>query len=770
MTPAALKRLSGPACGQPTRWSRPTWQHGHVTAATPSPLFPRTPDSADAVLEGLDPEQREVATALHGPVCVLAGAGTGKTRAITHRIAYGVRSGLLAPSSVLAVTFTNRAAGEMRGRLRQLGAQGVQARTFHSAALRQLQYFWPKAIGGGLPRLVDRKIQLVADAAAACGLRLDRGELRDATAEIEWCKVTQTVPADYPYAAVKAGRETPRDPAEISHLYAAYENLKRDRAVIDFEDVLLLTVAVLQDRHDIADQVRAQYQHFVVDEYQDVSPLQQRLLELWLGDRDSLCVVGDASQTIYSFTGATPDHLLDFRLRHPGATVVKLVRDYRSTPQVVRLANGLLAQAHGRAADHRLELVSQRAQGPEPVYTEYTDEPAEAEGAARRIRELIATGTPAAEIAVLFRTNSQSETYEQALADAGVPYQLRGAERFFDRPEVRKAGVALRAAARFGGNDSLLDEAVDLPSQVRAVLSGEGWSSEPPAGSGAVRERWESLAALVALAHDFAAAHPKATLSDLVAELDERASAQHAPTVQGVTLASLHAAKGLEWDAVFLVGVAEGMLPISYAKTDEQIEEERRLLYVGVTRARERLHLSWSLARSPGGRAGRRPSRFLDGLRPGSTATVGRAATGTGGVERGTLGGLPAAPRRAQRSPARCRVCGRTLTDAGEMKLMRCEDCPSDMDEGLYERLREWRAVEAGLSGQPDFCVFTDRTLMAIAETRPDCAAELSRIPGVLDRKLRRYGTDVLAICAGHEVGTAPENAAEKTDRNSSQK
>ncbi|WP_257585473.1 MULTISPECIES: ATP-dependent DNA helicase UvrD2 [unclassified Streptomyces] len=730
-----------------------------MTAATHSPLFPQVPDlpdSADAVLEGLDPEQREVATALRGPVCVLAGAGTGKTRAITHRIAYGVRAGILQPASVLAVTFTNRAAGEMRGRLRQLGAQGVQARTFHSAALRQLQYFWPKAIGGGMPRLIDRKIQLVADAAAALGTRLDRGELRDVTSEIEWCKVTQTIPADYPYAAAKAGRESPRDPTEIAHLYAAYEDLKRDRAVIDFEDVLLLTVAILQDRHDIAEQIRAQYQHFVVDEYQDVSPLQQRLLELWLGERDDLCVVGDASQTIYSFTGATPDHLLDFRVRYPGATVVKLVRDYRSTPQVVRLANGLLAQAHGRAADHRLELVSQRPSGPEPVYAEYTDEPAEAEGAARRIRELIDAGVPAAEIAVLFRTNSQSETYEQALADAGVPYQLRGAERFFDRPEVRKAGIALRGAARFGGNDALLDGAVDLPSQVRAVLSGEGgWTPVPPAGSGAVRERWESLAALVNLAQDLAAARPGATLGDFVAELDERANAQHAPTVQGVTLASLHAAKGLEWDAVFLVGVAEGMLPITYAKTDEQVEEERRLLYVGVTRARERLHVSWALSRSPGGRPNRRPSRFLDGLRPGTTPTVGRgAAAAVGGVERGVLAAAAAAaPRRAQRTPARCRVCGRTLTDAGEMKLMRCEDCPSDMDEGLYERLREWRAAQAARSGQPDFCVFTDRTLMAIAEARPDSAAELSRIPGVLSRKLRSYGADVLAICAGQEVG-----------------
>ncbi|MFF3614525.1 ATP-dependent DNA helicase UvrD2 [Streptomyces sp. NPDC002580] len=725
-----------------------------MTAATHSTLFPQVPDTADAVLDGLDPEQREVATALHGPVCVLAGAGTGKTRAITHRIAYGVRAGILQPSSVLAVTFTNRAAGEMRGRLRQLGAGGVQARTFHSAALRQLQYFWPKAVGGNLPRLVDRKVQIVADAAAACRIRLDRGELRDVTGEIEWSKVTQTVPADYPAAAARAGREAPRDPAEIAKIYSAYEDLKRDRAVIDFEDVLLLTVAVLQDRRDIAEQVRSQYQHFVVDEYQDVSPLQQRLLELWLGERDSLCVVGDASQTIYSFTGATPDHLLDFRTRHPGATVVKLVRDYRSSPQVVHLANGLLSQARGRAADHRLELISQRPPGADPVYAEYTDEPAEAEGAARRIRDLVASGVPAGEIAILFRTNSQSEIYEQALADAGVPYQLRGAERFFDRPEVRKAGSALRAAARFGGNDSLLDDVVDLPSQVRAVLSGEGWTSKPPAGSGAVRERWESLAALVNLAQDFAAARPGATLGDLVAELDERASAQHAPTVQGVTLASLHSAKGLEWDVVFLVGVAEGMMPISYAKTEEQVEEERRLLYVGVTRAREHLFVSWALSRSPGGRASRRPSRFLDGLRPGSVATAGRGRGGVspGGIERGAGSSAVTAVRRTSRTPARCRVCGRTLTDAGEMKLMRCEDCPSDMDEGLYERLREWRAVQAQRTGQPAFCVFTDKTLMAIAETAPDDEGGLARIPGVGVRKLNRFGADVLAICAGREI------------------
>ncbi|MFI0736979.1 ATP-dependent DNA helicase UvrD2 [Streptomyces sp. NPDC021100] len=743
-----------------------------MTAATHSPLFPQVPETADAVLDGLDPEQRAVATALDGPVCVLAGAGTGKTRAITHRIAYGVRAGVFQPTSVLAVTFTNRAAGEMRGRLRQLGAAGVQARTFHSAALRQLQYFWPKAVGGELPRLAERKVQIVAEAAARCRIRLDRNELRDVTSEIEWSKVTQTVPEDYPAALVKAGRDAPRDPGETAKIYGIYEQLKRERGVIDFEDVLLLTVAVLQDRQDIAETVRRQYQHFVVDEYQDVSPLQQRLLDLWLGDRDSLCVVGDASQTIYSFTGATPDHLLNFRSRHPRATVVRLVRDYRSTPQVVHLANGLLAQARGKAAEHRLELVSQRERGPEPAYAEYADEPAEAEGVARRVRDLIASGVPASEIAVLYRINAQSEVYEQALADVGVPYQLRGAERFFERPEVREAQILLRGAARAGGGtDPQLAGAEDLPAQVRAVLSTRGWTTEPPAGSGAVRDRWESLAALVRLAEDFAAARPGAGLADLVTELQERTEAQHAPTVEGVTLASLHAAKGLEWDAVFLVGLTEGMMPITYAKTDEQLEEERRLLYVGVTRARRHLTLSWALSRSPGGRPSRRPSRFLNGLRPGSPAQGPAAASspsarghvsfGTGfgagpedgsedGRGRSAAGSRGGAPSRARR-PARCRVCGRTLTDAGEIKLLRCEDCPSDLDEGLHERLRDWRADQARRLGQPAFCVFTDKTLLAIAEAVPETEGELAAISGVGARKLGRFGADVLALCAGRE-------------------
>ncbi|WP_037573078.1 ATP-dependent DNA helicase UvrD2 [Phaeacidiphilus oryzae] len=739
-----------------------------------SPLgVARPPRDADEVLAGLDPEQREVATALHGPVCVLAGAGTGKTRAITHRIAYGVHSGVMQPQQVLAVTFTARAAGELRGRLRQLGAEGVQARTFHSAALRQLQFFWPRAIGGEMPRLLDRKGQAVAEAAARCRIRLERTELRDLTGEIEWCKVTQTVPEDYPAAVLGAGREAPRDPAEVARVYAVYEQLKRERGVIDFEDVLLLTVAVLEDRADVAEQVRSQYQHFTVDEYQDVSPLQQRLLDLWLGERPNICVVGDASQTIYSFTGASPRFLLDFRARRPEARVVKLIRDYRSTPQVVHLANGLLGQAQGRTAQHRLELVSQREPGPEPRYTEYQDEPAEAEGTAKRIRELLASGVRASEIAVLFRTNGQSEVYEQALADLGLPYRLRGAERFFERQEVREAGLMLRGAARAGSEGT-----ETLGEQVRAVLASVGLTPEPPGGSGAVRERWESLAALVRLAEEYeagrAAAGMSTALSDYVAELDARAAAQHAPAVEGVTLASLHAAKGLEWDAVFLVGLTEGMLPISYARTAEQVEEERRLLYVGVTRAREHLFLSWAQSRSPGGPRGRRPTRFLDGLRPGTgpRAAGARAAgpagstadrepagawdAGSGGAA--AEGGGPARTSRLRREfrPAVCRVCGRTLGDAVERKLGRCADCPAELDEGLYERLWKWREDRARKQKLPSYCVFTDATLLAIAEARPAGPAELAGIPGVVRAKLDKYGADVLSLCGEPDAQTDP--------------
>jgi len=681
------------------------------------------------LLARLDPEQREVATTLAGPVCVLAGAGTGKTRAITARIAYGVHSGVYAPQRVLAVTFTARAAGEMRTRLRDLGVGGVQARTFHAAALRQLRYFWPRHVGGELPRLVDHKAALVAESAGRLRIATDRATVRDLAAEIEWVKVTMTDREDYAVVADKAGRTLPAglDAPAVTRLLSTYEQVKRDRGVIDFEDVLLYTVALLDEHPQVAAMVREQYHHLVVDEYQDVSPLQQALLDQWLGDRDELCVVGDPNQTIYTFAGASPAFLTGFASRYPGATVVRLVRDYRSTPQVVALANRLLDGSTG-ARRTRLELVAQRPAGPDAELAEHPDEPTEAKSVAVAITKLVAAGTRPREIAVLFRTNGQSESYEQALADAGVAYVLRGGERFFDRPEVREARLLLRGAAR-------AETADDLPTTVRGVLSASGWAETPPTAGGAVRERWESLTALARLADDVAAADGTSTMADFVAELDERAQAQHAPTVDGVTLASLHAAKGLEWDAVFIVGATDGMIPITYAETAEQVEEERRLLYVGVTRARERLTISWSLARAPGGRASRRPSRFLDGIRP-----AGRPAAPSAG---------PRAARR--RGPVACRVCGRSLAGAVPRKLGRCEDCPASYDEGLYDRLREWRTEQAREQSVPAYVVFTDATLVAIAEATPGTEAALLAVSGVGRGKLEKYGADVLDICANSD-------------------
>jgi DNA helicase II / ATP-dependent DNA helicase PcrA len=565
---------------------------------------------ADALLAGLDPEQREVALATRGAVCVLAGAGTGKTRAITHRVAYAAAIGVVNPAHVLALTFTVRAAGELRGRLRQLGAAQVRASTFHAAALRQLNYFWPRVVGGRPPRLIDSKISLVREAAKQARLRLDGPGLTDAASEIEWAKTTQVRPESYARAAAAARRSPVAGTDALASVYDGYERLRRERHLIDFESVLELTAAIVLEHRGAADQVRDTFRYFVVDEYQDVNPLQKLLLDAWLGDRDDLCVVGDPHQVIYSFTGATPDYLTGFTSEFPGATVVRLARDYRSTPQVVSVANQLMRS--GQA------LIAQRPPGPQPVLTAYRDAAAEADGVATAIRGLIAARVPAREIAVLVRINADTERFEQALARAQVPYVVRGAERFYERPVVRQALVLFRGAAR-GEAASPAGDAQGrdpLPSAVRDVLTGIGFTGGPPAGGSAARERWESLAALAQLADDMYATRPQASLSDFAAELTQRAELGHAPAVEGVTLASMHAAKGLEWDAVLVPGLVEGLMPIVHAKTADAIEEERRLLYVAVTRAREHLYLSWSPARTGRGAAQQR-SRFLDNIRLG---------------------------------------------------------------------------------------------------------------------------------------------------------
>jgi len=679
---------------------------GQGLASSQSPAVPLS--GPEAILANLDPEQREVALAARGPVCVLAGAGTGKTRAVAHRIAYLAATAQADPARVLAVTFTTRAAGELRGRLRQLGQlvpgtalDKVQARTFHSAALRQLTHFWPATVGGVAPRVLESKISLVAEVARRLRVPAGLPELRDAAGEIEWAKVTQVRPDDYAAASAKAGRAPPLDALALARIYSGYEELRTERHLVDFESVLELTAAILAEYPVAARSVRDRYTCFVVDEYQDVNPLQKLLLEMWLGSRDEICVVGDPRQTIYSFTGATPAYLTGFPAEFPAARVVRLVRNYRSSPEVVTLANKLVSaieQAGTRA------LVSQRPAGPAPRLTEYADEPAEAAAVARQVRTLLKAGTPAAEIAVLVRTNAQTASYEQALGEAGLPFQLRGAERFFDRDEVRRAVGLLRAAARSASAPD------DPAAEVRPILSSIGLTERPPGGRGTARDRWESLEALAQLASAFFTANPEAGLA-------VRSAIGHAPAMAGVTIASLHSAKGLEWQAVFLPGLTDGTVPIVYAQTDEAVEEERRLLYVGITRARERLYLSWALARTPGGRRTRKPSRFLADLSSGRGNRVGERAT---------------AGRRS--GPA--------------VSSPRPDGASPDPADPLFSRLREWRLAVSKEQGVPAYVVFSDATLQAIAAARPASRGELAGIPGVGAVKLDRYGSAVLELCA----------------------
>lgn len=571
-------------------------------------------NSPSDLLAGLDPDQAVAAEALRGPVCMLAGAGTGKTRAITHRIAYGVATGTYTASRVMALTFTSRAAAELRGRLRALGAEGVSARTFHASALSQLNFFWPQVVGGQVPGLVESKGRVLGHAAERLRLRVDTATLRDVAAEIEWRKVSGLTMEQYATAGRPLVQQLSLE--QVIALQESYEQLKDERKRIDFEDVLLACAGMIESEPSVAMQVHEQYRFFVVDEYQDVSPLQHRLLELWLGGRRDVCVVGDASQTIYSFAGARADYLLDFPARYSDATVVRLERNYRSSPPVVAAANTLM-----RGRPGALQLSAVRPEGetaadapatPAVALRSYPNELSEARGVATEILTQLQAGVPASEIAVLYRINVQAAALETALGEVGVPFVMHGSKRFFELPEVRQALLQLRAASV-----SIMGE--PLFKSVSDVLRSLGWSQDPPDGGGAVRDRWESLNAIMGLVDQ---APEGTTFRGFTDELLTRQAAQHEPTVEAVTLATLHSAKGLEWESVHLIGLSEGYLPISYAKHFEQADEERRLLYVGITRAKRLLSLSWAEAQQRGGR--REPSRFLAELGMRTSSAPGR--------------------------------------------------------------------------------------------------------------------------------------------------
>ncbi|CAH0159145.1 ATP-dependent helicase [Microbacterium sp. Bi128] len=579
-------------------------------------------------LSGLDEHQLEAARALRGPVCVLAGAGTGKTRVITRRIAHGVDTGAYSPQRVMAVTFTAKAAGEMRGRLRALGVTGVSARTFHAAALAQVNFFWPSLAGDQAPTIIDNKVRMLAHAADGVGLSPDTATLRDVAGEIEWRKVTMR--SIEKYASDRPGGIGRLNVDQVVALQRAYEKLKDERRQMDFEDVLLTCAGMIEAEPRVAAAVHEQYRHFTVDEYQDVSPLQNRLLELWLGDRRDLCVVGDASQTIYSFTGADSRYLLDFARAYEDARVVRLERNYRSTPAVLAVANDLM---RGRAG--ALELVAAATdESPVPTVRAFEDEEAEAEGVAAAIAASVRGGADPRSIAVLYRSHAQSAVLLSALAKHSIAATVLGGRKFFDLPEVRQALMALRAA-------SVAPMETGFLATVRDVLRSIGLSDDPPAAGGALRDAWEARAALLRLAEEA----PEGTdLRAFTDDLQARAKDQHEPATRTVTLATLHAAKGLEWDHVYLIGVSEGLLPISYATTFEAVDEERRLAYVGVTRAARTLSVSWSRGR---GRSERTPSRFLREIGSGSLRSADAFARPAGASRRG--GATTGSPGRSGR-------------------------------------------------------------------------------------------------------------------------
>ena len=529
------------------------------------------------ILAELDPDQLAVVTAIRGPVCVIAGAGTGKTRVITNRIAYAINAGVTDPTKVLALTFTAKAAGEMRARLRVLGISNAAARTFHSAALKQLLYFWPYAFGGQFPSLLTTKSGFISQAITRADVAIPAqvNSLREIASEIEWAKVLEISPQDYQERAIESSRlvKLPNSKTQgenlsmIAQVYEAYESLKKQERTLDFEDVLLLTVGMLEEDRGVRERVRDQYRYFTVDEYQDVSPLQQRLLNLWLGNREELCVVGDAAQTIYSFAGATSNFLLNFQHRFPNAQVFRLSRGYRSTPEIINTANQILRQAN-LVGDHGTELQSANDHGDKPMVNGFNTAADEISYVVGEVAKEIEKGADSSEIAILARTNAQLDQVKSALNNLKIASQIRSGERFFDRVDVRDAMRVIRSAS------VLPSEIGDWYADLVSVLR--------PFGEA------DYVVAFLRLAKSIQE-NGGTNMRAFLRELEDRAEQNNPPTLPGITLATLHAAKGLEWNHLFLIGVSDGVLPMG-----NDLNEERRLFYVGVTRAKQRIQITYA--------------------------------------------------------------------------------------------------------------------------------------------------------------------------------
>jgi DNA helicase-2/ATP-dependent DNA helicase PcrA len=671
-----------------------------------TPATPTTPGSALALdparlLEELNDAQREAVSVTRGPLAIIAGAGSGKTRVISHRAAYAIETAVVEADKVLLVTFTDKAATEMVARMATLGHRGVMARTFHAMALSQLRHFWPSRHDGETaPRVLDAKWRILAPLARGLPGGYRFTTTRDLAEAIEWAKVRRITPERWLDAG---GDRAPIPPDIFARVYADYERIKARQGVIDFEDMLVETVRLLETDEAAAALVRSRKTWFSVDEYQDTNPLAERLLELWLGESTNLAVVGDPDQTIYTFTGATPDYLLDFEARHPGARVVSLVQNYRSSPEILELANRLIASG----GVMRPPLQATQAAGPRPGIAAFRDADGERSAIVAVIRRELAAGTEPGEIAILVRVNAQLPELEESLTRAGIPFRVRG-QRFFARPEVRDARRLL-ASAELDATGSMLVAAIR-----RLLRDRLGLGAADDEGGDEARERRASLELLLSIVEDLAGRQAGLAIADVLADLEHRDTEESSGATAGVNLLTYHRAKGLEWDVVFLPALEDGVLPIRQAKSDAEIEEERRLLYVGITRARRRLELSWAMRRTGAGgsESARRPSPFLvtvEGSGHQRPKTAGRVRV------------LPGAPK------ARPHGAG-------------AEEAP------LMSALRAWRLATARSDGVPAYVVATDALLAELADRRPTTIAALRRIKGMGPSRLARYGEEILAI------------------------
>jgi DNA helicase-2/ATP-dependent DNA helicase PcrA len=676
-------------------------------------MFRVMPDTA--LLSGLNDRQREAVTTEATPLAILAGAGSGKTRVLTRRIAWQAATGRIDAAHTVAVTFTRKAAGELSDRLRALGVgRQVTAGTFHALALAQLRRRWADR-GQGVPTLLERKARLLVPMLGRGGDVLSRAA--DLAGEIEWAKARLVPPDGYEGAATLSGRSVPLPAQQVAELYQRYEADKARKGLIDFDDLIWQLGAALESDPDFADATRWRFRHFFVDEFQDVNPAQFRLLRAWLGPGQDLCVVGDDDQAVYGFTGADASYLVGFAVHFPGAALIRLEENYRSTPQILAAANAVLPGGPRTKKHLRATL----ADGPLPKVIAYASEVDEARGVARSLQDGHGPGVAWSSMAVLYRTNAQSAPFEAALRAAGIPFRVRGAARFLERPDTVAALEELRRQAQAAPGLAFAGLLAGLAE----------WAAGEP------DERRDHAEALIRLGQEYLAGeagegslegfmvHLAATLAD-----DDPVANREA-----VELLTFHKAKGLEWPTVFVTGLERGLVPIAYAETPAALAEERRLLYVAITRAERNLRLSWARRRSVGARTlSRQPSAYLSVI----SAALGALAPGGDGDWQAAV-----AAERARQAKSRAAAGG-----AKEAKPK--VTVGANADPKVMAELVEWRRSLARASGVPAYVIFHDTTLAAVAESRPRNRDDLLALPGLGPIKVERYGEALLALIERH--------------------